>query len=100
MIGDEPHDFYSRPGLAYLLRGDVPERQLFLRSPADLRELRIERIASRVEKLFLGHHLLELTDGRRLTYDRLLVSTGAQASAAPFPGADLDGVVKLDSLDD
>ena len=25
MVSEEPHDFYSRPGLAYLLRGDVPE---------------------------------------------------------------------------
>ena len=25
MVGDEPDGFYSRPGIAYLLRGDVPE---------------------------------------------------------------------------
>lgn len=100
MIGDESHNFYSRPGLAYLLRGDVPEQQLFLRSPFELRALRMDRIIGRVDKLYCGHHLLELSDGRRLTYDRLLLATGAQASPAPFPGNTLEGVVKLDNLDD
>jgi len=100
MIGDEPHEFYSRPGLAYLLRGDVPERQLFLRTAADIRSLRITQVTARVEQLATAQHLLVLSDGRRLTYDRLLVATGAQASPPPFPGTDLAGVVKLDNLDD
>lgn len=100
MIGDEPHDFYSRPGLAYLLRGDVPERQLFLRTAADVRSLRITQITTRVEQIVTAQHLVVLTDGRQLTYDRLLVATGAQATSPPFLGADLAGVVKLDNLDD
>ena len=32
LVSEETHDFYSRPGLAYLLRGDFPEKQLFIRS--------------------------------------------------------------------
>ncbi|MBN8627227.1 MAG: FAD-dependent oxidoreductase, partial [Planctomycetes bacterium] len=100
MIGDEPHEFYSRPGLAYLLRGDVPERQLFLRTAADIRSLRITQITARVDQLITAQHFIVLSDGRRLTYDRLLVATGAQASSPPFSGADLAGVVKLDNLDD
>mgnify|MGYP003348744190 CR=1 FL=1 len=45
MVSLEPHPFYSRPGLAYLLRGDIPEKQLAVRSP-DERET--ARHASRV----------------------------------------------------
>ncbi len=41
-----------------------------------------------------------LDNGKRLPYDRLLLATGATAATAPFPGRDLKGVVKLDSLDD
>ena len=44
IISEEPHNFYSRPGLAYLLRGDIPERQLFIRSKHDLRAMNLQRI--------------------------------------------------------
>jgi len=29
IVTDEPFPFYSRPGLAYYLRGDVPQKQVF-----------------------------------------------------------------------
>jgi NAD(P)H-nitrite reductase large subunit len=41
-----------------------------------------------------------LAGGRRLPFDRLLLATGALAVPPPFPGGDLEGVVKLDGLDD
>ncbi len=100
IVSEEPHGFYSRPGLAYLLRGDIPERQLAIRTPADLDELRLQRMTARVEQLLPDSHELTFADGRRLAYDRLLLAPGALAVAAQFPGADLQGVVKLDSLDD
>jgi NADPH-dependent 2,4-dienoyl-CoA reductase/sulfur reductase-like enzyme len=40
-----------------------------------------------------------LGDGRSLTYDRLLIATGARATPPPYPGAELDGVVYLDTMD-
>jgi NAD(P)H-nitrite reductase large subunit len=40
-----------------------------------------------------------LEDGRQPGYDRLLIATGARAVPAPYPGADLDGIVYLDTLD-
>lgn len=100
MISEETHDFYSRPGLAYLLRGDVPERQLFMRTREDLRSLGIVRVHARVDKLDGDRQELQLSSGQRVHYDRLLLATGALAVPAPFPGSDLAGVVKLDSLDD
>jgi NAD(P)H-nitrite reductase large subunit len=100
ILSEETHDFYSRPGLAYLLRGDVPERQLFIRTAADLRALNVRRLAARVEQLLPQRHEVKLADGRTLPYDRLLLATGALAVPPPFPGSDLAGVVKLDGLDD
>lgn len=100
MISEEPHDFYSRPGLAYLLRGDIPERQLFNRSREEIRALKLDRITARVETLEVGLHQLLLDDGQRLRYDRLLLATGATAVPPSFSGGDLAGVVKLDSLND
>lgn len=100
MVSEEPHDFYSRPGLAYMLRGDIPEKHLLIRTREDLRDLNVRRVNARVEKLVPDRHELVLAGGSRVPYDRLLLATGALAVPPPFPGADLAGVVKLDGLDD
>jgi NAD(P)H-nitrite reductase large subunit len=100
MISEEAHNFYSRPGLAYLLRGDIPEKQLFVRTPDDLRALNVKRVNARVEQLVPDNHQVVLAGGERVRYDRLLIATGATAAPPTFPGGDLAGVVKLDSLDD
>jgi NAD(P)H-nitrite reductase large subunit len=41
-----------------------------------------------------------LEDASRLAYDRLLIAVGAQATRLDVPGADLEGVVKLDHMED
>ncbi len=100
MVSEEPHDFYSRPGLAYYLRGDFPERQLTIRTPDDCKKMGIQRIHARVENVLTETRELLLADGKKIRYDRALLSTGALAVTAPFPGKELSGVVKLDGLDD
>ena len=100
IVSAESHDFYSRPGLAYLLRGDIPEKQLFVRTREDLRALNAGRLAARAQRVLCREHELLLDDGERLPYDRLAAGHRALAVSPPFPGGDLPGVVKLDSLDD
>jgi nitrite reductase (NADH) large subunit len=100
MVSEESHNFYSRPALPYVLRGDIPEKQLFIRNRDDLRSLNVNRIHSQVEQLSRDSHELILAGGKRLPYDRLLLATGALATRPPFITEDLIGLVKLDSLDD
>jgi NAD(P)H-nitrite reductase large subunit len=100
MLSEEAHPFYSRPGLAYLLRGDIPEKQLLIRSVEDLRALKLNRLHARVDEVRCADHEVIMNGGARLPYDRLLLATGALASGPAFPGGDLAGIVKLDSLDD
>lgn len=100
IVSEEPHDFYSRPGLAYFLRGDIPEAQLTVRTRDDLKKLRVKRVHARVEDLHCDKQELVLSDKQRLRYDRLLMATGALAAPPSFPGGDLAGIVKLDGLDD
>lgn len=100
LVSEEPHDFYSRPGLAYFLRKDIPEKQLFIRTPKDIQELRLTRVADRVQRLAWDRHEVHLCGGRQLRYDRLLLATGALAVPPPFAGGGLAGVTKLDGLND
>lgn len=100
LIGDDPHGYYSRPGLAYYLSGEVNEKQLFPRIADGFRKLRVHSVKGRVRRITPAAHQLDAPDGATLEYDRLLLATGAQATALAVPGAQLPGVVKLDHLED
>ena len=100
LVSEEPQGYYSRPGLAYYLTGELPEGQLFPFGEHDFERLGLDRLHARAVALQPQDHEVTLEDGRRLSYDRLLLATGSLAARPPLPGLDLDGVVKLDSLDD
>jgi NAD(P)H-nitrite reductase large subunit len=100
LVSDDPHGYYSRPGLAYYLTGELPESSLPPFSAADFRRLELRRLQARVAGLEPQAQRVELEDGRRLPYDRLLLATGSRAVSPPMPGGDLQGVVKLDDMAD
>jgi nitrite reductase (NADH) large subunit len=101
LIGDDPHGFYSRPGLAYALNGEIPEKSLYLSSKKDWKGLNIHQvIEGQVTRLDPPAHQIEVDPTGLLTYDRLLIATGASAVPLQVPGANLRGVVKLDSFED
>lgn len=100
LISEESHDFYSRPGLAYFLRRDIPEKQLFIRSAKEILELALERIRSQALHIEVQQHQVQLENGQNVPYDRLLLATGALASPPTFSGNQLGGILKPDSLDD
>lgn len=95
----EPYPMYSRPGLAYVLIKEVPVQQIMARSLDWYEELGINLVLSKAVKLDVQQQTVLLEDGRSLNYDRLLIATGARATPPPYPGADLDGVAYLDTLD-
>src|SRR6266496_2904825 len=96
IISEEAHNFYSRPGLAYLLRGDVPERQLFIRTRDDLRALNVPRVNARVEELNCDRREVVLTGGKRVPYDRLLLTPFPLAVPPPFARGAVARLCKLD----
>jgi NADPH-dependent 2,4-dienoyl-CoA reductase/sulfur reductase-like enzyme len=100
IVGDENVPFYSRPGLAYLLTGTIPEKQLFSRPDSEYARQRLRRVVSSVRSIDPRAHAVELGDGQRMSYDRLLLAVGARALRPEVPGIDLDGVVTLDNLED
>jgi len=100
MIGDDRHGFYSRPGLAYYLTGELHDKALFPRTANDYRRMNFRFIRGRVVDIQREGHSLELHNKSHLTYDKLLIAVGAQAMPLEVPGANLEGVLKLDHMED
>ena len=100
LISADPHGYYSRPGLAYYLAKEIPERSLRPFSPAEFAAMGVTPVIARVASIHPAGHKVALQNGDELAYDRLLIATGSTAVPARVPGIELDGVVKLDDLDD
>jgi NAD(P)H-nitrite reductase large subunit len=100
LISADPFGFYSRPGLAYLLTGEVPEKQLYPFSSRELDRLRLRFLRQRVAAVDPRAHVVVTAEGKRIPYDRLLLATGSSAVVPALPGVELEGVVKLDDLQD
>lgn len=100
IISEDPFFYYSRPGLAYLLSGEIPQKMLYPKQEEEYLQLNLRINLSRAVALDPAQHIVTLQNGERIPYDRLLIATGAGAFRPTLPGIDLEGVVKLDSLED
>jgi 3-phenylpropionate/trans-cinnamate dioxygenase ferredoxin reductase subunit len=102
LIGDEPDRPYERPPLSKdLLLGKAARESVYVHDPAwyarhDI-DLRTGARATAIDRA--GRHV-ELADGQRVTYDKLLLATGSRPRALPVPGAGLAGVLRLRTLAD
>jgi NAD(P)H-nitrite reductase large subunit len=100
IVSDDPHGFYSRPGLAYYLTGEIDSHALYSRTKADYRQLNFSFLNARVKRIIREEHTLEIEGKPALTYDKLLLAVGACSIPLNVPGANLQGVMKLDHLTD
>jgi 3-phenylpropionate/trans-cinnamate dioxygenase ferredoxin reductase subunit len=97
LVGDEPIPPYQRPPLSKAwLKGEADAESLALRPLTYYGENNIDfRPDLRAVKLERSDRRVILSDGQTLTYDFLILATGARAIALPIPGADLKGVMFL-----
>lgn len=102
MVGDESHPPYQRPPLSKaLLTGESTEDRLILRGRDLLERRNIELITGvRVDAIERAGRIVRLADGRGLAYGGLALTTGGRARTLSIPGAGLDGVVTLRTLED
>jgi NAD(P)H-nitrite reductase large subunit len=100
LISDDPHGFYSRPGLAYYLTGELHDQALFPRTAEDYKRLNFRHVRGRVTSLQRENSFIEMENSTKISYDKLLIAVGAQAISMNVPGASLEGVLKLDHLED
>jgi 3-phenylpropionate/trans-cinnamate dioxygenase ferredoxin reductase component len=102
LIGAEEHRPYERPPLSKdYLRGEAGRDKLYVHPDGFYADHDIElRLGSTAVELDTSCRTVTLDDGDRLGYDRLLLATGAEPRRLPIPGAELDGVLYLRSVDD
>jgi len=100
MISNDPGGYYSRPGLAYYLSGEINEKGLFPGYQRDWIEKNVHLISGKVIAINPNRDHLVLQDGRNIPYDRLLLATGSYAKPLEIPGSDLLSVIKLDDYED
>jgi 3-phenylpropionate/trans-cinnamate dioxygenase ferredoxin reductase subunit len=102
LIGDEPHAPYQRPPLSkgYLL-GETDAGQISLRPAAFFDKFRIELITGkRVVAIDRTRRLVGLDDDSVIEYAQLVLATGARNRPLPVPGAELQNVFFLRTLDE
>jgi len=100
MIGTEPEGYYSRPGLAFYLTGELSEKQLKPLPDRYFAGLGLQQLLGDVVRVHPAAHQVELEHGGCIEYDRLLIATGAAAASPRLKGLQAKGVVKLDSITD
>ncbi|MEQ8936829.1 MAG: FAD-dependent oxidoreductase [Amphiplicatus sp.] len=101
IIGDEPVPPYQRPPLSKaFLQGELAEERLFLRPAAFYAKERIELKTGVVSAIDRAARAVTLATGERLSYDKLLLATGAPPRRIGCPGAELAGVRYLRTIAD
>ena len=102
LVGAEEERPYERPPLSKdYLRGEVGREKVYVHDEGFYAEHDIElRLGRTAVSLDTANTRLELDDGEQLSYDRLLLTTGAEPRRLSVPGAELDGVFYLRSVRD
>lgn len=102
LFGLESDAPYERPPLSKdYLRGEISEERVLLELPNYYQDHAIElQVGERVARVDPALRVLELSRGRSVSYDKLLVATGAGLRRMDVPGHDLDGILYLRTLRD
>jgi 3-phenylpropionate/trans-cinnamate dioxygenase ferredoxin reductase subunit len=102
LVGAEDERPYERPPLSKdYLRGEAGRDKVYVHDERFYAEHGIElRLGRTATRLDTSSRELELDDGERLRYDRLLLTTGAEPRRLEIPGGELGGVLYLRSLRD
>jgi 3-phenylpropionate/trans-cinnamate dioxygenase ferredoxin reductase subunit len=102
LIGAEPHAPYQRPPLSkkWLIEAGNAA-SLALRGPEALARRQITlRLDTHVVSIDRTRRELQLTDGERVGYAQLALTTGSRPRTLTIPGAQLEGVLTLRSVTD
>ncbi|MDR3271349.1 MAG: FAD-dependent oxidoreductase [Peptococcaceae bacterium] len=89
IISDEPYHTYARPLISYLLLGKTTEEKMKYRGDDFYERNHCQVYLSvRATAIDAREKTVSLSDGRIISYDKLLIATGSSPFVLPIPGAD------------
>ena len=101
LIGEEPHRPYERPPMSKeVLRGEWPAEKAFLRPESWYAENDIELMLGTRAQMVDLHEQTILASGSLVPYDALVLATGGSPRSLDVPGATLQGIHTLRTMDD
>jgi NADPH-dependent 2,4-dienoyl-CoA reductase/sulfur reductase-like enzyme len=107
LLERDEHISYGACGLPYFISGVVPSAEaLIARTPEEFRkrgvDVRIRHEVMEIDPAHKGVHVADLEAAKEyeLSYDSLVIATGAVPFQPPVPGLDLPGVYTLRTLSD
>jgi 3-phenylpropionate/trans-cinnamate dioxygenase ferredoxin reductase component len=102
LVGAEPERPYERPSLSKdYLRGEAERDAAFVHGTSFYADNEIElRLGQSAIDVDADHRELALDTGERLTFDGLLLATGAEPRRLNIPGSELQGIHYLRTLAD
>ena len=100
LVSKETYSPYDRTKLSKQLGAAEDAGALELRDEAFYKERDIERLTAEATAVDVAGKTVTFKDAEPLSYDKLLVATGSTPRALDTPGADLDNIFQLRSLND
>ena len=102
LVGEETLAPYQRPPLSKAwLKGEADGDSLALKPESFYPDADITlTMGVAAAKIDRPAKIVSLSDGQTLSYNQLIIATGARARPLPVSGADLDGVMSLRSAED
>ncbi|MBN2097417.1 MAG: NAD(P)/FAD-dependent oxidoreductase [Candidatus Omnitrophica bacterium] len=101
LISDERFALYSRCLLTYLIAGSIGEEKLYFKDQDFYQKNNIQTyLGKRAQAIDSKAQKVVLQDDTKISYDRLLLATGAQAKLIDVGGVEKQGVFTVRKIDD
>lgn len=101
LYSEEKYHYYPRPNLIEHLAGNLPWSRLFPFEESWYRDQHIDvKLGEKIARIQPDDKEVELENGQKQKYDKLLLAHGARASLPPIIGMDKGGIYTLRTLDD
>jgi NAD(P)H-nitrite reductase large subunit len=101
VFAGESHAFYSRVRLGEVLSGAQPPEAITFYKPEWYEKKRITvHTGKQALSIDRAGKTVMLSDGEKVSYDYLVLATGASANKPSIPGVDLSGAFTMRTLDD
>ncbi|UCB57751.1 MAG: NAD(P)/FAD-dependent oxidoreductase [Candidatus Omnitrophota bacterium] len=101
VISDEVFPLYSRCLLTYLLAGSIDESKLYFKDKTFYEDNNIKfYLCKKAVSIDRKEKSITLKDRTKISYDKLLLATGASPKLVDVPGIDKKGVFTVRKIDD